>query len=221
MSGNKISIHLKKIGCRLGDLTGKEPRGPKQWIDIEDTLVEASNEIPKDPRLFGVLLAWFEIHGDYVLFEKLAKKVKALDEDSPARTWLNALFIHAAHKGNHQCRRWIWHPEKPIYLYPKQVADSAIAIKGAIPYFKEMNYLFPEGSIRVRESDVFSREELLKRNRQYRNRYLYGSSWRADIITAIEFGMSSPTEISNRIGCSYEPAHRIFNEYRLAKKSAA
>ncbi len=221
MSGNEISIHLKKIGCRLGGLSSSETKTPKQWIDIEDTLLAAANEIPHDPRLFGVLLTWFEVHGDYVLFEKLAKKIKTLSDDSPARIWLNAIYIHAAHKGQHQCKRWIWRSEKPIYLYPKDVADSAIKIKGAISYFKEMNYFFPEGSIRIRESDVFSREELLKQNRQYRNRYLYGACWRADIITAIEFGMSSPMEISKCIGCSYEPAHRILSEYRLAKKSVA
>ena len=56
-------------------------------------------------------------------------------------------------------------------------------------------------------------------NRQYRNRYLYGPSWRADIVTAIESGATSPAEIVRRLGCSYEPAHRVFREYALAAKA--
>jgi hypothetical protein len=59
-------------------------------------------------------------------------------------------------------------------------------------------------------------EELVKVNQQYRNRYLYGPNWRADIITAIESGLTSPTQIMRRVGCSYEPAHRVWREWQIA-----
>ncbi len=56
-------------------------------------------------------------------------------------------------------------------------------------------------------------EMLARINNQYKNRLLYGANRRADIITAIEFGMKSPYEISKKLNCSYDPAHRIFKEY--------
>ena len=77
--------------------------------------------------------------------------------------------------------------------------------------------LIAEGSLRIREDDVLPPAVLAKKNKQYRNRLLYGPSWRADIITAIENGAKNPTEISKSIGCSYEPAYRVFTEYSLAK----
>jgi hypothetical protein len=53
-------------------------------------------------------------------------------------------------------------------------------------------------------------------NLQHRNRYPYGPSWRADIVTAIESGLDSPAAIARRVGCSYEPAHRVPREWRVA-----
>ena len=63
---------------------------------------------------------------------------------------------------------------------------------------------------------MLTTERLIQKNLQYRNRLLFGASWRADIITAIQMGMKTPYEISKKIGCSYEPAYRIFKEYALA-----
>ena len=219
MTGSELTQRLKLIGFRFGEFRRPMVRRRKLFIDIEETLIVAASEVPRDPRLFSSLLTWFEIHGDYVLFDKLQKRLRKFGNQN-ATIWTNAVLIHAAHKGFHQAKRWIYSSKEPVFLYPEEVTRSAIELKGAIQYFEEMNYLIPEGSIRIRESDVFTREELLKDNRQYRNRYLYGASWRADIITAIEFGMTSPNEISKRLGCSYEPAHRVWNEYRMVKKAA-
>jgi hypothetical protein len=60
-------------------------------------------------------------------------------------------------------------------------------------------------------------EELLKINLQFRNRLIYGANWRADIITAIQMGIDNPNKIKELIGCSYEPANRIFKEYSMAR----
>ena len=59
-------------------------------------------------------------------------------------------------------------------------------------------------------------KELAHDTQQCRNRLLYGASWRADIIAAIEQGAANPFIISKTLGCSYEPAHRIFREYQIA-----
>ncbi|MBI4925806.1 MAG: hypothetical protein HY843_07775 [Bdellovibrio sp.] len=102
-----------------------------------------------------------------------------------------------------------------VYLYPKEITLSSVRLKGSISYLKEAGFILPERSLRVRERDVFSPEALLKKNLQYRNRYIYGACWRADIITAIQQGMKSPSEVMKKIQCSYEPAYRVFKKYRL------
>ncbi len=96
-----------------------------------------------------------------------------------------------------------------MYLFDPEVTQCAVDRKGAIPWLKAVGFLVPEGSLRIRESDVLSPEELVKVNLQYKNRHLYGPGWRADIVTAIESGLKTPAEIAARVGCSYEPAHRV------------
>lgn len=50
----------------------------------------------------------------------------------------------------------------------------------------------------------------------YKNRLIYGAQWRADIITAIERGAKTPTEISRMCGASYESCHRVLSELKDA-----
>jgi len=104
-------------------------------------------------------------------------------------------------------------------LYPKEISESAISLKGPIDYLLKFNFRVPKGSIRIRPSDVLTPPELIRSHRQYRNRFIYGPSWRADIMTAIEKGARTPTEIMKATGCSYEPAYRVFHEYQLVKSS--
>lgn len=116
-------------------------------------------------------------------------------------------------------RKWsklLVKPPRPICLYPVELTQSAIALKGSIPWLEAVGFLLPTGSLRIREDDVLSPVELVRRNRQFRNRYLYGASWRADIITAIQEGCTRPAAIVRRIDCSYEPAYRVFKEYTVA-----
>ena len=63
-----------------------------------------------------------------------------------------------------------------------------------------------------------SRELLAQRNPQYRNRLIIGPNWRADIITEIERGAKNPNQISKKLNCSYESAHRVWNDYNAASK---
>ena len=105
---------------------------------------------------------------------------------------------------------------KPVYLFDPEVSQSAIDRKGEIPWLKKVGFLVPKGSLRIREGDVMNPKELAQVNLQYKNRYLYGPSWRADIITAIESGLNSPAAIVARVGCSYEPAHRVLREWKVA-----
>lgn len=186
--------------------------GHIDWIDIENTLYEASLEVRQDSRLFSLLASWVSVHGDYVIIEKLMKLQKK--QNSP---WLVALAICASNRGFHQWNRLIKKQKGALALVDVSMAKSSISIKGAEPTFNKYGFLIPVGSIRIRLIDVLSTEKLVKKNLQYRNRLLYGACWRADIITAIEKEIKNPYQIAKTLGCSYEPALRIYKEYKLAR----
>ncbi|MCM8542872.1 MAG: hypothetical protein NE328_21575, partial [Lentisphaeraceae bacterium] len=130
--------------------------------------------------------------------------------------WFTAIAVYGKINCSHKWKSLITIPEKNSYLLPEKISKSAIKLKGAEEWLEEYRILLPKGSLRIREEDVMKPEQLIKINHQYKNRYLFGPSWRADIITAIQDGCKTPTAIVNKIGCSYEPAHRILHEYSMA-----
>lgn len=208
MTNFSLDQKLHYIGVQL---VLEKKQNLKSWIDIENTLHEACLEIPKDSRLFSLICSWVSVHGDYVIIEKLMKLQK-----KNYSSWLIAVAICASNLGFHQWKRLIKKQPKETSLIDNELALSSIQLKGEEPHFRKYGFLIPKGSIRIRTSDTSTRERLVKKNSQYRNRFLFGASWRADIVTAIEKGIKTPYAISKTIGCSYEPAYRIFKEYGLA-----
>jgi hypothetical protein len=188
--------------------------------DIEETLILASYEAINDFRLLSLLVTWVSIHGEYVIVEKLFKKLKEYEKHKGSEHTMNLLSIQAVISGNSKWKKWITSTEKKKkYPIKKELVESSIEYHGLNEEFAKYGALIPRKLLRIREDDVFSIEELAKFNTQYRNRLIYGSSWRADIIAAIEFGFKNPSVIAKRIGCSYEPSHRIFREYSIAQSS--
>lgn len=202
---------LRLIGIRLSG----SPKTFDEWVDIERTLVEASYEASQNNRILSLLLSWVKVHGTYLITEKLLKVYKEISLERGENPWFNALLIWASAECSHKFLRWVKKEPHHVYWGEKESAKALIELKGAHSLFKKYNIYIPESSLRIRESDVLTPKELTKFNKQYRNRYLYGASWRADIITAIETGIHNPYQISKITGCSYEPANRIFREYEL------
>jgi hypothetical protein len=209
MSNLSLDQKLAYIGVQI--VTPNRPLS-KIWIDIEKTLHEATLEVSSDTRLFSLLCSWVSVRGDYTIIEKLMKLQKK--RNSP---WLVGLAICASNLGFHQWKRLIKKQKAELFLVDHGLAVSAIAVKGEESNFRKYGFLMPKGVMRVRASDAQTPKRLVTKNPQYRNRLLFGACWRADIITAIKMGMKTPYEISKTLGCSYEPAHRIFKEYLLAK----
>lgn len=208
---------LAAIGFRI--TSGELRRRPKGLpVDIEQTLIEAILESARDGRLASLVFSWLKVHGAYVNVERLAKLAKLYPERThPAIRLLSGYAAFALEHCGQKWKKLIRRSKEPVYLYPKEITESAVKLKGAVDYLERFGFVVPNSSIRIREEDALSPEELIKTNSWYRNRYLYGPSWRADIVTAIEAGARSPAEVVKTIGCSYEPAHRVFREYQLAK----
>lgn len=207
MSNVSLEQKLYHIGIQLAVI---EHTKRKILIDIESTIHEACLEVSRDSRLFSLLCSWVSVHGNYVITEKLMKIQKK--QYAP---WLTALAIFATNIGFHKWKRLLKKHKEQYALVSLTLALSSIELKGEEPNFKKYGFLLPKNIIRIRSSDVLKQPFLIKKNKQYFNRLRFGSSWRADIITAIEFGIENPYQIAKVLGCSYEPAHRIFNEYQL------
>lgn len=85
----------------------------------------------------------------------------------------------------------------------------------------EVDIEFKSFGIQISQLDAVDEKKItkidlfLKNNVYIRNRLLFGCNWRADIISVIDVGLDSPTAVKNRLGCSYETAHRVFSEYTL------
>ena len=203
------NLKLNWIGIRV---SGNSKQG-----DIEETFLTAALECPDNFRLASLLFSWMKVHGNYVIVEKLRKLVNKAKMTEVQRRWISALAVYGKNNCSHKWKSLIEIPEANIHLLPEEISKSAIALKGSEEWLSEYSILLPKGTLRIREEDIMEPSQLIQINHQYKNRYLFGPSWRADIITAIQGGCKTPTAIMKKIGCSYEPAYRIFHEYSLVK----
>ncbi len=210
MSSPSLNEKLVYIGFQLAGIS--RPTNSDGFIDLERTLHAAALEIPKDSRLLSLLCSWVSVHGDRVIVEKLMRLQKKTEAP-----WLSAISQVALNLGYHKWKRLVRKQKAETFLIDRDLALSGIRLKGEETGMRKLNFLTPKGSIRIREKDALSIRELAKINRQYRNRLIFGAAIRSDIITAIEQGIPTPYSIAKAIGCSYEPAHRVFNEYKLVQ----
>lgn len=186
-------------------------------VDIESMILDITEVFPDDARLASVFLSWIKVHGNYVIVGKLSKLATKRKKDTRNENpWLSMAAAWAVEFGYHKWRKLVKKVPGPVYLYPKAMSEGAIKLKGNIPWLESLGFMIPVNSIRIREEGVVAPEKLIRNNLQYKNRYLYGPSWRADIVTAIQRGITSPTEISRMVGCSYELAYRISREFLMA-----
>lgn len=172
---NAIGIKLAGVSSRRGN------------VDIEKTLVVAAKEMREDGRLMSLMFSWIDVHAEHVIVEKLRKLVRQ-ENDNEITLAVSALAAYAVYNGQHKWKKLISPNYKKTHLILGSASISAIKLKGKTGWLAEYGILAAEGSIRIREADILTPEQLVKINPQYRNRLLFGATWRADIITAIENG---------------------------------
>lgn len=213
MDNISLDDKLNYIGMRIssGSISSKNDRYP--WVDIEETIYEATLECSNDPRLFMVLCSWVKVHGEHVVIEKLIKFQK-----NRKSVWLIALAIFAVSESLHKWKSLVKKVDDKYSLSTNAIASQTIQYKGIDPRFADSGFLIASGSLRVRESDVKTVEELLESNPQYRNRFIIGSNWRSDVITAIQMGLRNPYQIAKATKCSQPSVYKIFKEYSLVSK---
>jgi len=194
-------------------------------VDIEETLADVAvalgrAQVNANLRLFAPVLSWIEEHGSAVIVEKLTKIILRRREDG-ADVQCAALFGKFALSKGH--KRWSAIVEKiapksgsPEVFGPTDLAESLLILRGEEDWARGSGFRVPKGSAVTHSKWTLSRAVLAKRNRQYRNRLIYGAQWRADIVTAYELGARTPAEASRMSGASYEPCYRVKAELDAA-----
>lgn len=222
MSRLSFDQRLSVIGFRIFSNNAYTSLAPDDFFlcDIEANLVDAAYEALTDGRIFSLLFSWLKVHGRHIHIEKFFKIARMRESQSGHNPIINAMSVWCTLCGFHNFKRHIDISSKNEFLLEKEVTESFGRVQGFKTDFLKYNVKVPEKYLRIREQDVFTDVELAKENLQFRNRLLFGASWRADIITAIDLGARTPTEVCKKIGCSYEPSYRIFKEYKIAKEAS-
>ena len=213
LTKNDLYSKLFSVGFRVNsELDISDKNAP----DIESTIIEALYGVDSDSRLLSLIFSWLKVHGNHLIAEKFFKFYKKHSQIRGECPWFYASCAFLVENGDHRFKKGLVKQSSAVWSggSPK---PSGIELKGAVPYLKKLNIMMAEGSIRIREQDALSVEELIKKNHQYRNRFLYGDNWRADIITAIEKGMDNPYKISKALDVSYPSARQVFLNFMLVK----
>jgi hypothetical protein len=212
MKIHNLNTSLSKIGFRISanDLESTS----EIYFDIEDTIVKALYEAIDDGRLLSLIFSWQRKNGEYLITEKFFKIRDRYHKMLGPNHLINAFCAYSIHLGLHKYKKGAVKLKKVQFL--QRVAPAAIKASGAVAWLKEINILCPNSHFVLKDESVMGPNELVKINLQFRNRLIYGANWRADIITAIQMGIENPSKIKELIGCSYEPANRIFKQYQMA-----
>lgn len=202
-----LYTRLASIGINVAIENKTDP-----FTDIEKTILLAAENIKNDKRLISLILSWVKIHGERINIERM-KKIAC--DHMPA--WISLIAVFAVFSGQ---TRWKILTKK-VFVEPYangdiELTQSLIRLRGEEPWSEGSGFLIPKNSITINDKFVLNPFQLAKVNNHYRNKLIYGSNWRADIITAIQLGAKNPTEASRISSSSYEPAYRAFYELKAA-----
>lgn len=209
---------LYKIGFRVStESTSVATTTP----DIERTLIKALYEVDNDGRLLSLILSWLSVHKSHVVADKFFKEYQQSCKFLGETPWFVGIcaFITVCLK-DHRFQKGVRKLDKPHH-YGNRDQNSLIKLKGSVDFLEMFNIHMATSSLRIRVSDVLTCEELIKSNLQYRNRFIYGANWRAEIITAIQSGSDSPGKVAKSLGLARSRVGAVFKEYALVKTATA
>ena len=183
--------------------------------DIELALLELIYLAEKDLKSLGLLISWCKVHADSIIYEKLEKHYKIYSKIKGETIVYTIFMIFCSVYGKRRIKNRCKKLTSKSFFPSDKTTELMLKRSTPLEELKKYNIYMSEKSLRIREEDVLTVKQMISKNEQYKNRYIYGSSWRADIIYHINKGANSPFEISKLIGCSYEPANRVWHQYQL------
>lgn len=204
---DRLYSELSTIGFRVNSNIEIQ-----ESVDIEKTLLKALYTIDTEGRMLGLILSWFEIHGEHLVADKFFKEYEKATEYLGDTPWFTGICSFMLSKKDYRFKKGV-KKFKRVHNFRNKDQSKLIALKGSVDYFQDVNILVPKSAVRIRKADVLSIDELIQENKQYKNRFIYGANWRAEIITAIQSGISNPNKIANYLGIQRSRVSVVFNEY--------
>ncbi len=185
--------------------------------DIELALLEGALEIGqcKDAKLLSPILSWIYMHGELVNMERL-RKLKLKKEIDGDLVWISAFAFFGISCGQSRWKILAINQTQLHATVDLEFAQLIVKQKGIESWANGTGFIVPTGSESIAEKHALSPSQIAENCRQYRNRLIYGTSWRADIITALENGAKNATEAAKMCRSAYEPAQRVCAELKLA-----
>lgn len=209
---NDIYKRLSLIGFRV---TFKGDRN-QDFVDIEKTIISSLYYIDKEGRLLGLIFSWLSIHGEHIIADKFFKEYDKAKEYLGDTPWFSGVCSFMYHNKDHRFKKGVQLLSIPHHFRNKD-QGILIKIKGSVDFLEVVGILVASSSFRLRDQDIFSVDELINSNKQYKNRFLFGANWRAEIITAIQNGLENPNQIARRLGIQRSRVSIVFNEYMKVK----
>jgi hypothetical protein len=213
-----LNAALRSIGLRVGPT-----RRSAAPADIELTLASAVEQaMPRDYRLLGVIVAWLEEHRARVNVPRLGRII----ERSPAAASVHAFWAAMGKWLGANDPRWraierVYHGE-PLDLDDAEVTAIQLQRVGSDPRFEGSALRVHAKLLRSRAEDVDTSEQLAARHPLYRKRLELGANYRADVWYALECKpAATPAEIARLVGCAYETARSVTEDFRLLQRARA
>lgn len=212
-----LGAALRSLGIRVGSTpASREP------ADIELTLALAVEQaLPRDYRLLAVLVTWLDEHHARVNVPRLGRVAKSKAAGDPL---LSAFWAAIGQWLGAQDTRWL--AMKRLYVGKTLDLDdakiTAIQLKraGADPRFAGSPLRVHAKLLRSRTADVDTSEQLAARHPLYRKRLELGANYRADVWCALDREPhATPAQIARKVGCSYETARSVAEDFRLLQRS--
>lgn len=218
LTGPTLHEAMRSIGLRIGPLVvSSEP------ADLEVTLASAvMSALPRDYRRLGVIVAWLEVHHSRVNVPRLGRVIAQPDLSALARCFWSAVGVWL---GRTDAR---FRPLARLYRGARLSLDdaeiTAVQMKrvGADPRFEGTPLLVHARLLRSRTADVDDAVQLAARHSVYLRRVQLGANYRADVWAALDRNpTASPAEIARRVGCAYETARSVGEDWKTVRLATA
>jgi len=212
-----LDAALRSLGMRVGSTPAS-----RQPADIELTLTSAVEQaLPRDYRLLAVLVTWLEIHRARLNVPRLGRVAKG---NAAGRPLVSAFWAAIGNWLGPQDTRWLamkrLYVGKTLDLDDAEITAMQLQRAGEDPRFAGTPLRVHAKLLRSRTADVDTSEQLAARHPLYRKRLELGANYRADVWYALERNQqATPPQIARRVGCSYETARSVAEDFRLLQRS--
>lgn len=190
---------------------------PHRHQPIEDVLLSASRLgiEQADYRVLSVLCKWLDVHAVRINVDRLTRLVDSCVSDERTLAFWVAVGQWQAKDPRFKRLAKLRSSSTRIDLF-ETGTDFQVSRRGEHPWFAETCLRVPAGTLRDRDSDVSTPEQLAKLHRGYRQRLIQGPSYRADMWAALEGNPSlGPAQLARLTYGSFASAWEVIRDWAL------